>query len=111
MNAERIADLRSLHENTTKPPWTKMDRNMIVNEDKLYESDFQHYICECQYQGDTAFIAAAHSAIPELLDEIERLQKMMDSMKRCENCKNYTFAAIRACRYCRPDEYIGWELR
>ena len=88
MNAERIADLRSLHENTTQSPWTKMNKYMIVNEDKLYKTDFKHYICECQYQGDTAFIVAIHSAVPEMLDEIERLQKRIGENDECNDCKN-----------------------
>ena len=88
MNQARIDELRALCKDATSGPWhydgmhneiKTQDYHSVVNEtfgrncpgdNELEVDEFGH----C-YFADFAFIAAARSALPEALDEIERLQK------------------------------------
>lgn len=48
-----------------------------VNRDGLYIDDTVH-----RWQADAELIVAAHEALPELLDEVERLQRL--ALEACE---------------------------
>jgi hypothetical protein len=69
----RIAELRSLSDAATPGPWTAE----IYPYGEGYVRDIPRYGHEGENisSEDAAFIAESRNAIPELLDEIERLQK------------------------------------
>jgi hypothetical protein len=66
---ERIAELRALWQMATRCPW-------IVTGSAAREirGPFGHRVTITEYASDAAFIAAASTALPEALDEIERLR-------------------------------------
>lgn len=99
MTPERIAELRALADKATPGPWTsggiKGGTEMIlgpeITEGMARETRRELALVkapvENQRSGDcapnTAFIVAARTALPEALDEIERLQKMVS----CYGCQ------------------------
>lgn len=98
MTTERIAELRALAEAATPGPWEiiKFDgpmseeticrtkdaapyEQMVWREGSDYDDYGQHPSDE-----DAAFIAAARTALPEALNEIERLWLYIESKKMRE---------------------------
>jgi len=81
MTPERIAELRKLCEEATKGPWfvESLSNNIIYCQKGNYiaqtwprlKKDGSTDYLSVIY--DTKFIAAARTALPELLDEVERL--------------------------------------
>ena len=82
MDAKRIEELREMCEKATAGPWKcqAWDFTVCVTY-KVEDLDgSQHWVPQNDYyiggspDDDAAFIAAARTALPELLDEVERLQ-------------------------------------
>ena len=109
MNDERLAELRALADAATPGPWNhdslwlpnsilgpvhQPDDSDTTEEVLLFaDPDFGHK------PQDLAFIAASRTAIPELLDEIERLRERTNRVKalrkKITHSKSHWF-------------YLGW---
>lgn len=81
MTAEEIARLRALCEKATEAPWSyyAADEETPSREDIVYSGGHPTFtgsfsVGEMHHPEDRAFIAAARSALPRALDEIERLR-------------------------------------
>lgn len=83
---ERIAELRALCDGATEGPWEH-----VFNEDESWETvrcaDSLVAKVDSEYSfeqdaKDAQFIAAARTALPELLDEVERLKNSPDWLDR-----------------------------
>ena len=81
MKPERIKQLRELCEKATPGPWEQCKDDpwcvWVMNGDK----DGFNLLAECGWidnDWNAAFIAAARTAVPELLDEVERLRRGID---------------------------------
>lgn len=84
MKADRLKKLRALADAATCAPWHVRTRDDIVFVDAI---PGEAGICELPFdsvmdqraeaEADGKFIAAARTAIPELLDEVERLRRML----------------------------------
>lgn len=80
ISPDKIAEWRKLCEGATPGPWTidggyvwgfcPLIKNQTTPTELIVEQDGHDY--------DKRFIAAARTALPELLDEVERLQKQID---------------------------------
>lgn len=90
MTATRLAELRALADAATEGPWVMHCDDMEVI---VVQADGDRWPMACypiargMEQGesdgedDGAFIAAARTAVPELLDEVERLQSVLDELR------------------------------
>lgn len=101
MTPERIAELRRLAEAATKGPWELKERGDCVSPCPTDDCEKPAPVCAVpgyvmhgnqadwweQWVADGDFIAAARSAFPELLDEVERLRA------RCERLEKVREAA------------------
>ena len=94
MNAERIAELRELSEKATAGPW-KFQYSPLDKVNVIYA---ESYIGLIRDKDDAAFIAAARTALPESLDEVERLtakiEKIRFEIAGAQFCDNSYRAAI-----------------
>ena len=88
MTPERIAELRALAEAATPEPWGRLlpdaGGGWVV-----FRPGFSGYLFETDDQEDqdianTDFVVAARSALPEALNEIERLWLYIESKKMRE---------------------------
>lgn len=95
MTAERIAELRALAEKATPGPWhwrstyddgewphllgAKFENGVQVR--VLEASDVDGCVDLLVDGYDSAFIAAARTALPEALDEVERLGRIIDRIE------------------------------
>ena len=53
----------------------------------------------------------AREDMPELLDEVGRLQKIVDSLKECYNCKHGDCSYDESpCNTCRANDLNNWEI-
>lgn len=86
---EKIAELRKLCEEATPEPWRTHD---IFPKEFGYaqvfgpispKKDFDRI--ELGLQADASFIAAARTALPELLDEVERLRTDINNLASIAN--------------------------
>jgi hypothetical protein len=84
----QIEEWRKLCENATPPPWKLWAASVL--HDPVGDSNIEtalkvadtYCIRECKHTThDAQFIAAARTAMPQLLDEIERLSLECDSLK------------------------------
>lgn len=94
MTPERIAELRRLAEAATKGPWEAKEPAFMPGvKARVFGPGYapKHDGKECLPLADAAFIAAARSAVPELLDEVERLRA------RCERLEKVREAAEALC--------------
>jgi hypothetical protein len=82
MTPERIKELRALCEKATNGPWTVQPRgnsegsmgfDLVQVEDGL-RGQFANWT-------DAEFIAASRTALPALLDEVERYHKLLDACR------------------------------
>lgn len=94
MTPARLAHLRALCDAATPGPWAVYDRTPEDIErpgidgvyaepqgkysGRIVETDFG---CYPPYKRDAAFIAAARTALPEALDEIERLAAQVEALR------------------------------
>lgn len=92
MTPARIAELRALADAATPGPWDGTDYSVSGQTDG--RSQFVAAVsCEVydsnpRYAQDSAFIASARTAVPELLDEVERLRDALEEISasagRCD---------------------------
>lgn len=88
MTEEKIAELRKLCDEATQEPWNAHDCYIPNNSEMTLDrykcsrtlTSFNYHVIADVWgadrmQANIDFIAAARTAIPELLDEIERLKK------------------------------------
>jgi hypothetical protein len=84
MTPERIAELRALAAAATPGPWTYQERESnglrttrwVRGNNSEWVADLPGAIhLQRDKEQDAAFIAAARTALPEALDEIERLNR------------------------------------
>ena len=92
MNAERLEQLRKLCNSTKGLPF------------RVQWTDNGKEIASAH-----VFYAAARTAVPEMLDEIERLQKIISKKKCCSNCKHYKYASPAPLCFTCIDDYNNWE--
>ena len=81
MTSERMAEIRALYEAASEGPWVWDVDRIIGPGDGVYGDTITHEPCGAQgcenaftSPGDAAFIAAARTAVPELLNEVEHLR-------------------------------------
>lgn len=87
MNHERIAELRRLAEAATKGPWTAKEPAFAPGIKArvfgpTYKGKFEGQ--ETMAVPDADFIAAARNALPELLDEVERLRARVAVLEKAK---------------------------
>lgn len=97
MTPERRAEYRRLADAATPGPW---EWSHLLNPNGLLSGDCEviailpEHTCSLEMlEADAAFIAASRTAVPELLDEVERLEALNASLKtlvrKMEFCKHY----------------------
>lgn len=92
MNSARLAEIREMAEKATPGPW-RVERRQDCWDAGLVEwigPDKDHGIGPAHVHAEDAwldctdetanFVACARSAVPELLDEVERLTKWLDNL-------------------------------
>ncbi|QEU11629.1 hypothetical protein [Dermabacter vaginalis] len=73
--------LREMHAATTPGPWLSyVDGKYIYNAE--YGGFINNWNQDANAVADMHFIAAAHKQIPELLDEIDRLENELDEIHK-----------------------------
>jgi hypothetical protein len=83
MNAERIAKLRELCEKATAGPWVGDRYDGTVKYRMLSEAGETVMTCcdDCgMYEENSEFTMEARTALPELLDEVERMRWMLNNI-------------------------------
>jgi hypothetical protein len=75
LTPETLAELRRLHETATPGPWYHDENeDFVYTRDEFGDADGEiRCDTDCD-EADAAFIAATRNALPDLLDEIERLR-------------------------------------
>lgn len=97
MTTEEIARLRALCEKATEAPWSyyAADEATPSRADIVYSGGHPTFtgsfsVGEMHHPKDRAFIAAARTALPAVLDEIERLQRALERLRvlylECAEC-------------------------
>ena len=86
MTPERIAELRALADAATRGPWTVADlRHQRGGQIRIFPHGDIHIANVLARHEDAVanaeFIAAARSALPALLDEVERLREIRDTAR------------------------------
>lgn len=107
MTPERIEELRSLCNAATPGPWVQQGSNVIAPE----TGEDVAYYCAMR---DAEFIAAARTALPEALAEIERLRAAMQALIEGEQYRIFTqdefycVHGISCCEECSNcfDDYL-----
>ena len=100
MNAERVAELRELCEKATVGHWNVSGQSSYIYGEfaigyKIAQLSLSTGGCvhNPNAENDAAFIAAARTALPGLLDEVERLRKiaieMLDAAYNNLSCEYY----------------------
>jgi hypothetical protein len=74
MTKERIAELRVLCEAATPEPWRDDGMMFVDIGPEQYPEERSLIDCQLATNADRRFVAAARTALPEALDEIERLE-------------------------------------
>ena len=74
MNEKRIEELRAMCDTATPGPW--------IRERWSIDTVNERVVATANMQLDAAFIAAARTALPELLDEVERLETEAEEAKK-----------------------------
>lgn len=100
MTPERIAEIRRLAEAATKGPWLiepgqKIDEIYIVDAptDGRIARMWNGRTCR---EANAEFIAVARNALPELLDEVERLRARCERLEKVREAAEAYCAASRA---------------
>jgi hypothetical protein len=85
MTEERIKELRALAEVATPGPWHAVPNKHVVHaaqDGRVWAERAvvisKHHHSRTQEPADLAFIAAARAALPEALDEIEKLRGLLE---------------------------------
>jgi hypothetical protein len=88
MNEERIKELRKIIDAASRGPWRAIADPPHTREKKIIEDadGFTLGYVEAYYdtpfnEADATFIAAARSALPEALNEVERLREILDRIE------------------------------
>jgi hypothetical protein len=86
----RISELRALFEKATPAPW-KQDKHCSIWAGPSTIDDPGYFVASAAYgidreeadnrKNDSAFIAASRTALPEALDEIERLREALEDAR------------------------------
>jgi hypothetical protein len=86
----RISELRALFEKATPAPW-KQDKHCSIWAGPSTIDDPGYFVASAAYgidreeadnrKNDSAFIAASRIALPEALDEIERLRAALEAVE------------------------------
>lgn len=75
IDADKMAELRRLAEEATPGPWRTSERELTIeDEEGQWVADCHGFNLGRPHAANAAFIAAAHTALPVLLDEVERLR-------------------------------------
>lgn len=92
MDPNEIARLRELCEKATPGPWNRGTGNEYR---ELFKNHGMHlaHVYEC---ADGDFIAAARTALPALLDEVERLQEIAELAHRQMQDGDALYAKVAA---------------
>ena len=111
MKPERIAELRELCDKATPGEWEKKYDTNLVYAGRLvanaggYSDSARTRETRLQNDANAAFIAAARTAVPELLDELERLRGILRGLEYYHQTKT------RVECYCCGVEDWGHDLQ
>lgn len=92
MTPARLAELRAVADAATKGPWVAviadgacLGIDAEADPDGIVETDAGHYPPK---PADAVFIAAARAAVPDLLDEIERMRAVVEAAERVRDARD-----------------------
>lgn len=108
MTPKRIAELRALCEKATPGPWYES----MTYTPSVFPKDSTTAVAFDLLKTDMNFIAAARTAVPELLDEIERVQKQRDTIVEVHNAyveqgRGYAERLARECLFSDSDKSVS----
>ena len=95
MNDERLTELRALADAATSGPWKVSDTPLAPDFENAWVvledgRDGLHAGYDGQFSvADAAFIAASRTAIPELLDEVERLRAELEEWRESDKTRAF----------------------
>ena len=113
MKQERLAELKALTEAATPGPW-KYDGIMFIQDpDTSMVCEIRGYGADLPMDDNAAFIAAARTALPELIAEIERLQGVVKKAHG-DIIKHHSSSISRIspgteCPICKPKDSGVWQ--
>ena len=118
MTPERLNELRALHDAATGGVWEDQASVHVFTDDSIHiadcgvhfpKLDFVPELSHSEKTVNAQFIAAAHNALPELLDDVERLNVVADAAKRLHNALVFTSPSdgVRAHHYHALNEALN----
>ena len=92
LSAERLADLRRLVEAATPGPWTVYEGKYAAHVNPGFDVSI-----DCNTGANAALVVAARTALPELLDEVERLRSILDALHMTACSRGFSYKGCLAC--------------